>query len=260
MEYSGKVDMLLFICVKCRSKILVKHLEIGEQALCQACGTRQSVPDNSEQLSEVPEDFQMPHNPQEVDIAIGEEISELDPDLNMVDSVKSHIRDKGGSRAKSWGNLLWLIFSIVIFMGVASYNWAYESILIIVAVILVHEMGHVLGMKVFGYKNIRMLFIPMLGAIVSGSQTGSKPYAPAVVALLGPIPGIVIGAVIALIAIMNQSPLMMEYATASLFINTFNLLPVMPLDGGRVLLGSSGVLGTSCLGALGQSYSTYLQR
>ena len=58
------------------------------------------------------------------------------------------------------------------------------------AVLFIHESGHWLGMKVFGYRDLKMFFIPFFGAAVTGKQRkAASGAAGAVIALLGPAPG-----------------------------------------------------------------------
>jgi len=48
-------------------------------------------------------------------------------------------------------------------------------------------------MKLFGYRDVQMFFIPMLGAAVSGVESNPSSVRKAIVSLLGPLPGIIIG-------------------------------------------------------------------
>jgi len=45
-----------------------------------------------------------------------------------------------------------------------------DFILPLIIVLLIHEMGHFLLMKLFKYDNVRMLFIPLMGAFVQGNK------------------------------------------------------------------------------------------
>lgn len=103
----------------------------------------------------------------------------------------------------------------------------------VVGVLLFHELGHLLGMKLFGYRNVKMFFIPFFGAAVSGKRQGVAGWKEAVVLLLGPLPGIVLGLALATYALRHPSPALMSVASVMVMINAFNLIPVTPLDGGR---------------------------
>jgi Zn-dependent protease len=103
----------------------------------------------------------------------------------------------------------------------------------LVGVLLFHELGHYLGMRIFGCRNVRMFFIPGFGAAVSGQKTGAKSYQEAIVTLLGPLPGLCLA--IALFA-MACLPMFGRELRSELFqastllglINGFNLLPILP--------------------------------
>jgi hypothetical protein len=98
-----------------------------------------------------------------------------------------------------------------------------------------HEAGHALGMRLFGFRDVRMFFIPFFGAAVSGRPRGAAAWKEAVVSLLGPIPGIILG--LALLFLMRRQPTPLTVTTTQslLFLNVFNLLPFGFLDGGRFI-------------------------
>ncbi len=58
---------------------------------------------------------------------------------------------------------------------------------------LLHEAGHFFAMKVFGYRDVRMFFVPFLGAFVSGSPYTISQRQRTVTLLAGPVPGILVG-------------------------------------------------------------------
>src|SRR5262245_10303645 len=66
----------------------------------------------------------------------------------------------------------------------------------LVGVLLFHEGGHWAAMRVFGYRDVRVFFIPFLGAATSGRARGVAGWKEAVVSLMGPVPGIIAGAVV----------------------------------------------------------------
>jgi Zn-dependent protease len=112
------------------------------------------------------------------------------------------------------------------------------GVVILIGVILVHELGHLAAMWAFGYKELGVFFIPFFGAVATARSAGtSKPWQRGLVTLAGPVPGIVAG--YAILAFSPQavlsSPHVSVAAAMLLFVNGFNLLPMMPLDGGRLL-------------------------
>ncbi len=135
-----------------------------------------------------------------------------------------------------WGNAVGiLIVSVVAFvaMGVGGRDWRFT--LWLVPILLLHESGHWLAMKIFGYRNLRMFFIPLFGAAVTGRHWNVPGWKKAIVSLAGPVPGILLGTGLTVIGLATQRPWLTEAAFFLMLINGFNLLPVLPLDGGHVL-------------------------
>ena len=117
---------------------------------------------------------------------------------------------------------------------------SYKILLLITAVIMIHELGHFFAMKFFRYKDLGIFFIPLLGAYVSGSKREVSQKESAIILLAGPLPGIAIG--IAFFFLYKNNPDLslagLSFYTISIsfiLLNLINLLPVYPLDGGQLL-------------------------
>ncbi len=128
-----------------------------------------------------------------------------------------------------------LLVSLLLFIGAGLFSSSWNGIVALVLVILIHEVGHYVGMRMFGYRDLRMFFIPFFGAAVSGKETNVSASRKAIVALLGPIPGIVFGIISGAVFFITRQEIFITLAWAFLFINVLNLLPIHPFDGGRVL-------------------------
>jgi Zn-dependent protease len=130
---------------------------------------------------------------------------------------------------------LLLLLSFVVFALVGQQqSSSTRSLVVLVGVLLFHELGHFAGMRLFGYRDVRMFFIPFFGAAVSGKRGTAAPWKEGVVLLLGPVPGIVV----AFVLVMNHAidwPDMRKLAFSLVTINAFNLLPLSGLDGARLL-------------------------
>ena len=121
-----------------------------------------------------------------------------------------------------------------------------------VVLIWIHEMGHVLQLRREGIAASAPMFIPFLGAFVAMKQMPKDVLAEARVGLAGPILGS-LGALGAWgVYEVTQEPLFLGLAYVGFFLNLFNLLPMLPLDGGRAvgalspvfwLVGVLGVVG-----------------
>jgi Zn-dependent protease len=130
-----------------------------------------------------------------------------------------------------------LLGSLVLFLvagAIRDGDWRYTILLVIV--ILIHELGHYAGMRWFGYEDVQMFFIPLVGAAVSGRPKATAAWKDGIVTLLGPLPGIALGVVLTvwMAARSEVHPSLSEFASLLVAINLFNLLPIGPLDGGRL--------------------------
>ncbi|CAA9457876.1 MAG: Membrane metalloprotease [uncultured Rubrobacteraceae bacterium] len=110
-----------------------------------------------------------------------------------------------------------------------------------VVLIWVHEMGHVLQLKREGIKASAPMFIPFLGAFVAMKEMPKNALAEARVGLAGPVLG-TLGALGALgIYAGTGNLLFLGLAYVGFFLNLFNMLPMLPLDGGRAVGAMSPV-------------------
>jgi Zn-dependent protease len=139
-------------------------------------------------------------------------------------------------------------------VSVAAYAllWGWKFALGFVLLIFVHEMGHVVVLRRRGIPASAPVFLPFLGAFVSMKQMPRSVYEEAESALAGPIAGTIGAIAVAWVAHENGSQLLRALAFSGFFLNLFNLLPALPLDGGRVagalhpgiwLVGLLGLLG-----------------
>jgi len=138
-------------------------------------------------------------------------------------------------RKPGWGNAaIILLVSVVAFLAIgATQSW--KITLWLIPVLLLHESGHWLAMKVFGYRNLRMFFIPLFGAAVTGQNWNVPGWKKGLVSLAGPLPGIILGVAFTLAGLITKQPWLNTAALLLLLINGFNLLPLLPLDGGHLL-------------------------
>jgi len=149
---------------------------------------------------------------------------DLYPDKPIIEKVKVE---------SNWGLTA---FTIVLFVGTFLLIFSDELrfVLFLIGVLLIHELGHYISMKKFNYENVRMLFIPLMGAFVQGSKEKYSQKQSFIVAALGPFPGIIIGSVLLVLSAKYQSEWMIEWSFLFLFINIINLVPIDPLDGGQL--------------------------
>ena len=130
-----------------------------------------------------------------------------------------------------------LATSATMLVSVAAYAlfWGWTFAVGFVVLLLVHEMGHVIALRREGIKASAPMFIPFLGAVVAAKSLGRNALAEARVGLAGPVLGSLGALSAALIGVATGHEFWYALAFTGFFLNLFNLLPVVPLDGGRAI-------------------------
>jgi Zn-dependent protease len=140
----------------------------------------------------------------------------------------------------------WLVFllkfglaGITALISVAAYAlfWGWSFAIGLVVLLFVHEMGHALVMRLKGIPLGGLVFIPLLGAAVTMRQMPQNARDEAEVGIAGPIAGTIAASACLLLEYLDpaRGPLWASLAYFGFFINLFNLIPIVPFDGGRIL-------------------------
>lgn len=135
---------------------------------------------------------------------------------------------KLGKFLTTGGTMLISIFTYALF-----YGWRYAVGL--VGLIFVHEMGHYIAAKKSNLNVGAPCFIPFVGAWINLKEQPMNAEVEAYVGIAGPILGSVAAFVCYLIAHMIESNALLAIAYAGFMLNLFNLIPITPLDGGRIV-------------------------
>lgn len=151
----------------------------------------------------------------------------------LIDQVKAELENISSPKKSLPQKIIIFLLSIFVFANLGLLENSVTGVLVLVGVILFHEAGHLVGMKLLGYRDLQVFFIPLFGAAASGIETNPSSARKAVVALLGPVPGIIVGIIAAVVFFKTKEDFYALCASTLLFINGFNLLPFHPLDGGR---------------------------
>ena len=117
------------------------------------------------------------------------------------------------------------------------FGWAFAVGLVLL--LLLHELGHVIQLRREGIQASAPMFIPFLGAVISARSLGNDAAAEARVGLAGPVLGSIATLVPLGIWLATGEELWRAIAYIGFFLNLFNLLPVLPLDGGRAMAALS---------------------
>jgi Zn-dependent protease len=127
----------------------------------------------------------------------------------------------------------------VLFLAVGAVLFSWDMAWMLLLVVAVHEGGHWLAMRWAGYQRQSVFFIPGLGGMATGEKPDATPLEKVGVFLAGPMPGLVLAVGVMAAVGWGLAPLppawAMQLLLLTLLINAFNLLPITPLDGGRVV-------------------------
>jgi Zn-dependent protease len=143
----------------------------------------------------------------------------------------------GAFLAKFGVVLLKFKFLFSMFVSAAFYVWlgGWWFGIGLVVLLFVHEMGHVVEAKRQGLPVSAPVFIPFMGALITLKQMPHNAWNEAKLAIAGPIIGSAGALALFLAGVALDSRALKALAFLGFFINLFNLLPVVPLDGGRIV-------------------------
>jgi Zn-dependent protease len=122
-----------------------------------------------------------------------------------------------------------------------------------VLLIFIHEMGHAVAIRQAGLQAGWPVFIPFFGAMISLKGRPPTPAVEARIAYAGPVAGTLASLASAGIFFLTGSRVWLAAAYTGFFLNLFNLIPISPLDGGRVAQAFSRrawLIGGVLLGAM----------
>jgi len=126
----------------------------------------------------------------------------------------------------SWTFLLSLWVYVLIF------GW--KLAVVVMLLLLAHELGHYFAFRAYGLPARLPAFVPLLGAFTAGAAPQDLEQ-DAYIALAGPLTGLGLAAVCYLIGAQTQDRFWYACADLSAFLNLFNMIPMPPFDGGRIV-------------------------
>ncbi len=106
----------------------------------------------------------------------------------------------------------------------AIYGWKFGVGLVLL--IFIHECGHVAAFRLRGIPVTGMVFIPFMGAFVTGKRGGQDAAENAFIGIMGPVFGALAGIVCLLVYSVSPISFWTALAQWSFLINLFNLLPI----------------------------------
>ncbi|SFX39445.1 Zn-dependent protease (includes SpoIVFB) [Thermoactinomyces sp. DSM 45891] len=130
---------------------------------------------------------------------------------------------------------LTMILSIWAYTLIAPFQVAFG----LVMMILIHEIGHVLAAKQRGLPVSAPAFIPFVGAFITMKKQPRDAETEAFIALGGPLLGTVGALGCWILGYVTGDSFYYMIAYIGFFLNVFNLVPIHPLDGGRIVVAIS---------------------
>jgi Zn-dependent protease len=121
---------------------------------------------------------------------------------------------------------------ISVFAYALVFGWWYA--VGFVALIFVPEMGHFMAARTRGLDVGAPTFIPFVGAWIQLKEMPHDAETEAYVGIAGPIAGSIGACIVYLLAHSTGSQLLLALAYSGFILNLFNLIPLSPLDGGRI--------------------------
>lgn len=135
---------------------------------------------------------------------------------------------------RRWGLLITTVTVMTLLFGRAQ---PVEIAWMVVALCAFHEFGHWLPMKLFRYRGLNRVFVPFSGDIERARKLHAPAWQQLIVLFGGPLPGLLLG--IAVLIRANFAPdvplRVLDLAGLAVVLNAIHLLPILPLDGGRIV-------------------------
>ncbi len=121
--------------------------------------------------------------------------------------------------------------------SVAAYSWffSFQFAAALIACLVFHEYGHIRAMKYFGMKTKGIYLIPFVGGLAVSDEKINTRWQDVVISIMGPTFGLIMSSVCLIIYWLTGSEFFAGLATFNALLNLFNLLPILPLDGGHIL-------------------------
>jgi Zn-dependent protease len=135
--------------------------------------------------------------------------------------------------------VFWTSATMLVSIGAYALIWPWTFAIGFVLLLLLHELGHVIQLRREGVEASAPMFIPFLGAVIAAKSMGDDAAAEARVGLAGPVLGSIASLVPLGLWLATGDDFWRALAYVGFLINLFNLLPVLPLDGGRAMAALS---------------------
>ena len=134
----------------------------------------------------------------------------------------------------SAGKLLLTFGSMVAMVAFEAQRSGLQFAMGFVIMILIHELGHGYAIKREGLSAGYPIFIPFIGAMIALRGQPRNSLVEARIAIAGPMAGTLAALGATSLFLVTDVRMYLVVAYSGYFLNLFNLVPISPLDGGRV--------------------------
>jgi Zn-dependent protease len=121
--------------------------------------------------------------------------------------------------------------------SLAAYSWLFsiEFAIALILCLVFHEYGHIRAMKYFGLKTKGIYLIPFVGGLALSDDKINTRWQDVVISIMGPFFGLILSLVCLVGYWLTDIEILAGLAVFNALLNLFNMLPVLPLDGGHIL-------------------------
>ena len=150
--------------------------------------------------------------------------------------------------------------------SLAAYSWLFsiEFAIALILCLVFHEYGHIKAMKYFGLKTKGIYLIPFVGGLALSDDKINTRWQDVVISIMGPFFGLILSIACLIGYWLTDLEILAGLAVFNALLNLFNLLPILPLDGGHVLKSIAfsinskvGLIACALVAALGIYISYY---
>ena len=134
------------------------------------------------------------------------------------------------------GGLIPTALTMLASVWVYAQLWGWWFAAGFMALLLLHELGHAGIIRAKGLRTSPIMFLPFLGAAIAIKDQFRDASVEAETGWGGPAAGTLAACACLLVYLVTGQPFWLHLAYVGFLLNLFNLLPVSPLDGGRIVV------------------------
>jgi len=131
------------------------------------------------------------------------------------------------------------LISMVVYLATYAYFYGWKFAVALVYLIFVHESGHLFAAKKLKLPTTPAVFVPFVGAFIGMKERPKSAKDEAFLAYMGPLFGLLAFLPAIPLYLYTKEPFWAFVIMLGSIINLFNLIPMSPLDGGRIAAGIS---------------------